>query len=371
MATNKRNPGMDIVRCICVFLVIFAHGLLNIGFYAEPINNFKTAILVYPRSLCMAIVPLFLMISGYFIKTSAPSIKYYTRIFKIYITYVLAGTVCFLCRIFVLHEHHTIMNLFRTILSFEAAPYAWYIHMYVGLFLLIPFLNSMFNGLQKQARQVLIVSLMVMTVLPPVTNIYNLTSIHWWLQPSSLHQFQQLIPAWWVDIYPLTYFFIGSYLREHPLKCKQSTKLLLFLGANFLAGTNNIYRSYPDIFVWGWWAEVESLFTLLQAIPLFSLFQGMNFDSMKPRACRIWQWLSELVLGAYLVSWAPEQVFAPMLNARYSTFQEKLPFLLPLVLLVLVSSFVLSWLISLLAGVLNRWAVAIFLKIFDRNAAKA
>lgn len=370
MATNKRNPGMDIVRFICVCCVVFCHSLLNIGFYDEPINDLGTALLVFPRAFGISLVPMLLMLSGYFIKTSAPSLKYYTRIFKIYITYVLAGTICFLCRIFVLHENHTIMYLLRTILSFEAAPYAWYINMYIGLFLLIPFLNSMYNSLQSQShKKILIGSLLFMTALPPVLNVYNITSIHWWLQPSALHNFQMLIPDWWVEFYPITYFFIGVYLREYPLKWKQSTKLALFLGAVLLAGGYNIYRSYPGIFVWGWWAEIESLLSLMMAIPLFSFLQGADFSGMKPWACRIWQHLSELVLGAYLVSWAPEQFFYTLLGSRFTTFQQWLPMLPVMLLLVLASSLVLSALIQVVTNVLNRWAVAIFLKLFDRQNA--
>jgi len=263
------------------------------------------------------------------------------------------------------------MGLFRSLLSFEAAPYAWYINMYMGLFLLIPFLNTMYNALQTQShKKILLGSLLFMTCLPAVLNGFNFTSLRWWLQPSARHEFQMLLPDWWGTIYPLTYFFFGSYLREYPLKLKQSTKLLLFFGAIFLAGSYNIYRSYPGIFVWGQWSTVESLFTLLQAIPLFSLFQSMNFDSMKPRTCRIWQYLSELVLGAYLVSWAPEQFFYNILNAIAPTFQQRLSYLPVFVPLVLISSFLLSALINVVCNVLNRWAVALFLKIFDRAPAK-
>ena len=48
-------------------------------------------------------------------------------------------------------------------------------------------------------------------------NSNNITNPSWWLNPSSSSVYHQLMPDWWTGMYPITYYFMGCYLRDHPL----------------------------------------------------------------------------------------------------------------------------------------------------------
>ena len=81
---SKRNPAMDIVRCIALFFVVAVHFFLNTGYYEEIIQGPSLFVMTLLRSGFMICVPLFLVLSGYLMRNRTPSVAYYKKIFKIY-----------------------------------------------------------------------------------------------------------------------------------------------------------------------------------------------------------------------------------------------------------------------------------------------
>lgn len=100
-------------------------------------------------------------------------------------------------------------------LDFSAIPYGWYIEMWIGLFLLTPFLNMLYKAIPtRRQKHVLLLTLYLMTALPDLLNRYGL----------------HLVPGFWIKIYPLMFFFAGSYVREYspqPAKWKLMAIIVL------------------------------------------------------------------------------------------------------------------------------------------------
>ena len=44
--------------------------------------------------------------------------------------------------------------------------------------------------------------------------------VDWFLNPTSSSEYGPIIPDWWVNIYPLTYYFLGCYLREYKFNLR-------------------------------------------------------------------------------------------------------------------------------------------------------
>lgn len=102
--------------------------------------------------------------------------------------------------------------------------------MYIGLFLLAPFLNLAYGKLKnKKQKQVLLVTAVFLTIIPSLFNIFNFGSLDWWTNPTSSDEFQKLVPSWWQGFYPVAYYFVGCYIREYGLKMKTRTMLVLFV----------------------------------------------------------------------------------------------------------------------------------------------
>lgn len=152
------------------------------------------------RCLFMTCVPLFIILTGYLSINKELNKNYFKKIFRIILTYVLCSIACLIALHFI--ENRPVLSLKEyifSILSFNAAPYSWYVNMYIGLFLIIPFLNILWKNLKtKKYRQYLIVVLVLLFVIPTITNIYNFNDTNWWIHPSISKSYQQIIPNYWL-----------------------------------------------------------------------------------------------------------------------------------------------------------------------------
>ena len=221
---NTRNSAMDIIRIVAVFTVISVHFFLHNGFYSQTVKGAEMYIMVLMRTFFSVCVPLFIILTGYLMSNKTLSKKYYSGIVKTLIVFVLATIVCMVFKTVKYGDPFTIKDFILNTLNFKGANYSWYIEMYIGLFLIIPFLNLAYNNLKdKKQKQILVLTMIGITILPTALNIFNFENASWWLDPKSSDTFSALIPDWWIGFYPITYYFTGCYLKEYGLKLKTST----------------------------------------------------------------------------------------------------------------------------------------------------
>lgn len=330
---SARNPAIDIIRCIALFCVNAVHFFTYEGLYWRPVSGMDMYLSILIRTALMVCVPLFIMLSGYLTRTKPLSRKYYAGIFKTVWIYFLASLVTIVAyhifNILFFRERVSITEQFLGIFSFTTIPYAWYVEMYIGLFCLIPFLNILYNNLPSQkAKQFLILVLLFLTAVPSILNIHNLRDFSWWLMPSSSEKYHALVPSFWVDLYPVTYYYIGCYLSEYPIKVRKRTNILLFVFVTVIAGTFNYYRSYGANFVWGIWQDVESPLFGAQAVLVFIFLSQRNYDFLGVRARTFLAKVSGWCFGGYLLSWIWEQYIYNILPSFGITLKYRHAFLL-------------------------------------------
>lgn len=347
---SARNPAMDVIRCFALFCVVSVHFFLNTDFYDIPVSGLLMYVMVLVRSGFMVCVPLFLILSGYLMRSKTPSLKYYTKFTYTISIYLLASICCQLYKWFVQDVSISLSVFVTDVLSFTAAPYAWYIEMYIGLFLLIPYLNILYNNIpSKIQKQILLAILILLVSLPGIVNIYNVYNIfdiNWWLTPSISDKYHQILPVWWTSIYPILYYFLGCYLSEYPLKLSSRTNVILVLLVFFVNGTFNYYRSCGVPFLWGIWQDYGSFLILLQTTLLFNLLSQGNYTWLGKKSQNLLAKLSDWCLGAYLVSWIFDAFFYGILNKAALPLMLQLPYFPVIVPAVYIGSLCLS-------GILN------------------
>ena len=147
---KERKFELDLIRCFALFSVIAVHFFLNTGFYNEIIVGKSFYLMTLIRSFFMVCVPLFIILTGYLKNKKSLSKKYYLGIVKIIAIYLIVSIICLIFKRVYLLEEISFKTAIKQILNFSAAPYSWYVEMYIGLFLLIPFLNLIFNNLKNQ-----------------------------------------------------------------------------------------------------------------------------------------------------------------------------------------------------------------------------
>ena len=349
MKLYKRNSGLDIIRSIALLCVISLHFFLYTDFYEQTVSGLLMLIMVIMRNSFVICVPLFLMLSGYLIHTKEISLRYYSKLTRIIFVYVVASIFCGLYSKYFIRTGLSYASMILNIFSFRTADYSWYIEMYIGLFLMIPFLNILYDGLPtKQNKQILLLTFLFLTALPSIFNIYRIAGLDWWLRPSTSSNYFPLVPAWWRSLFPITYFYLGRYLQDYPITIKPATKALLAVIVFMFAGLFNYYRSYGSTFVYGLWNDHGSILITLQSVLVFSLLADLNYDKMPLSVKRIAATISELSLGAYLTSWVFDMDVYYRLTQHVTTTEQRLLYFPVAVTVILLGSLCLSAVIQVL-----------------------
>lgn len=347
---EKRDTAADIIRIVAVFTVISVHFFLNTNFYSEIVTGNQMFIMCVVRTFFGVCVPLFIILTGYLMSHKTLSRKYYFGISKTLLIYLLASIACMIYKSVHLNVDFTLKSSIFEILSFTGAPYAWYIEMYIGLFLLIPFLNLIYNNLNSQKnKQLLVLTLVILTIVPTIFNIYNFNNAAWWANPASSTEYSPLIPDWWMSIYPITYYFIGCYLREYGLKLKTKTLLLLLVLCTLAFGAFNFYRSHGVKYItgtYGYWYGFQPCILSVLLFTILSRIKGTKIPVMG--RFLLWK-ISDLALSMYLVSYIFDSYFYTKLKQSVPLMKDQFIYILVMVPLVFVCSMLLSAILELIS----------------------
>ncbi len=349
MDIKSRRSELDITRIFALFTVISVHFFLNNGYYSYPVKGGRMLLMTIMRTAFMVCVPTFIMLTGYLMNQKSLSARYYRGITKTLVIYVLASLACLVYKLTVLKRELSPLNALSGIFNYTLANYSWYIEMYIGLFLLIPFLNILWNGLKSKKEKLwLCVTLMILTSLPSVFNIYNFTLEGWWRSPTLSNEYHQILPDWWTILYPLTYYFLGALLHDFPLRLKQRYKLILYLLSAVVFGLFNYYRSYGGNFAWRVYNDWYGLPTLITTLFAFAFFSSINTERLSNPIKRILKVISDLCLGAYLVSYIFDNLLYAELNRAVPEMLDRLYYYPLIVPAVFILSLALSGVLELI-----------------------
>jgi len=303
-----------------------------------------------------------MILTGYLMSHKTLSRKYYSGISKTLIIFVLATLACMIFKTIHDNEPFTLKSFILGTLDFTGANYSWYIEMYIGLFLLIPFLNLAYNKLKnKRQKQILVLTLVFLTIIPTVFNIFNFDTPAWWSDPKTSDTFSKLIPSWWMGIYPITYYFTGCYIREYGIKLKTRSTLVLFLLAILIFGTFNYYRSYGTTFKSGTYVYWYGFEPFVLSVLLFVLLSRIKTENMNEKVKFVLWKVSDLALGIYLISYIFDMLVYPVLNAKINPMTDRLPFYFVAVPIV----FVCSMLASAIMNIVAKYIQILFKKLVE------
>ncbi len=300
---KKRIAGLDIVRVTAIFCVIAGHFFLNTPFMQTPFAGVSMFIQAVFRNIFEIGVPLFLMLTGYLNINKVVCKKYYRGMVRVLVAYLLYSVITILFRKYYIHEDLTAVAWVRKILDFSAINYGWYIEMWIGLFLLTPFLNILYKHIpDKRTKQVLIATLFLMTAVPSLTNRYE----------------QHIFPDWWQTIWPLLFFFIGCYIREYRSIVSTAKGLAIIFGISLFNPLFNVLlvENHSLIQITG---GVDGAFGVIIAVIVFLLLYQRDVSNATTK--KILVKVSFLSLDMYLLSYMFDMLVYPLLKDRYFVSQ--------------------------------------------------
>ena len=351
---NKRNTSMDIIRVVAVFFVVSIHFLLNNEYYYEDNIGVNMYIMCTMRTFFATCIPLFLLLTGYLMSKKTLSKRYYLGLVRILLIYVMSGIICVLFKRNYLKLDVDFKTAIMELLNFTLAPYGWYIELYIGLFLLIPFLNILYNGINSQKhKKILLITLFSMTILPTLFNIFSFTSEQAWYNPSATDTITEILPNWWAMIYPITYYFLGTYIREYGLKIKTPIAIIILLISIVSFGAFNFFRSYNTTFESGSYVSWNGIESFVMAVLIFALLSRIKANKMLSWIRWVLWKISDAALGIYLLSYIFDTIAYEKLLDAVPVIPDRLKYYFVIVPFVFVCSLASSLVLNLILKMMN------------------
>lgn len=339
---KERNMNLDIIRAAALLFTISRHSVNNTGLYYLSISNARSFLSAVLALLFTSCVPLFLMLTGYLCNRKKLSKRYYLGYLRILEIYLICSVFCIAFDKFYRHKPDIgLRYVFGSIVNFYGCDYAWYLMLYTGLFLMIPFLNLMYHGLTSQKQKLaLVCTFFALSALPSLLNLYiNLYSL------------------WWKNLYPICFYFTGAYLSEFKPQKKAGGCALLLL-ALLLAFTafNTLYFKGEGMLFSSVYFDHFECYTI--TVLIFVTLLCIKAPAHGSLIGRTFAWVSELSLAAYLCS-AISDGFIYHIFVRYvPVYYERLLYILPMALLSLAMSLIMAqvvhWLYIPISRCVNR-----------------
>ncbi len=338
MNNSTRIIGLDIVRLCASFFTIAGHFFgSNTNLYSTPFDG--TLFMQGVMDSFFRGVPLFLMLTGYWQNNKGIDKKYYKSCIRVILYYLILSIITILFRKYYFLESFDLRHSIESILNFSAIPYAWYIEMWLGLFLLIPFLNKLFKSLSgKREKLILIFSLMILTSLPNLGN----------------REGYYLVPAYWEICYPLMFYFIGSYIKEYQPQIKLFKSLLILIATCTINPIATLIftsdRSIIHII-----GNSYNPFGVLISTIFFLLVYQLKIKNKT--IGKFITFAAPLSLGVYLICFCFDALYYPYFKEHFFENQAQFGwFFFIIVPLVYLSSLLVAYLADkLIAPIINKW----------------
>ena len=326
--STSRIAGLDLLRSLAIFSVIGVHFFLNTPFAKTPFVGSSMFLQGIVQHLMGVGVPLFLLLTGYLNINKKLSRSYSRGLVRVLSAYLLYSRFTIVFRIGYLGEEYSVQFWIHSILKFSAIGYAWYIEMWIGLFLLTPFLNVLYKNLSsRREKQVLIVTLVMLSLMAKFANRYDL----------------HVGPGFWESIYPLAYYFAGAYIREYKPRISIVKGLTVIIGLSLLNPLFNTFFMGNSKMVYPFGNSDTPLYFVLSLCVFLLLYQR----DVKHAATRaVLMSVSLLSLDMYLVSFAFDRLYYPLMMQHFFVSQSQFGiywFVIPP--MVFVSSYVVSYII--------------------------
>jgi len=273
---NKRNSSLELLRIICMILIILYHYVLH-GIKITTIdsmhifNGILTCIMIIGGRLSCNV---FILITGYFLIKQKTNVKKVIKLLIKIFVYSVGIYVVLRYLNLVKTDGETLKKQFLPIIYGN-----WFVMYYIMIYILSPFLNKMINGLDKISHfRLICIMILIWSLIPTITDFsWSFSSI---------------------DAF-LVMYLIGAYIRLYPRE-RTNNKiniiiliigvLILIAFSIFLAYKTPTFKNAKDFF----W-ELNNLFMVIVAIYLFKVFVNMHF------VCKPINYIASSTLGIYLI----------------------------------------------------------------------
>lgn len=285
--TPVRESGPDLIRALACFFVVGAHFYLNMGYYDEPMAGEKMFVMTACRWLFVTAVPLFFMLTGYFKRNKKMNAAHYRALIPLVISYVVISVAKMLLYNRLYGKIYGIKEMFVNLGNYQIA---WYMGLYLCVFLLIPFLNKGWYALDEKEQNVLIGTLVFLCAVYPV--------------------WRYIAPSYFTGIYPVMFYFLGMATRDRRWRPNRLLLAALLVFTVLLEALISMKLTATGTFDWNLISTPDgtygTLFISICTVCVFLILYDVNITS--PVICRILTMISGVSFEIYLFAGAYDAI---------------------------------------------------------------
>ncbi|MGI6106884.1 MAG: acyltransferase [Lachnospiraceae bacterium] len=258
---KRRLFGLDCVRIMALCLLFWLHFFLRNGFYSRQVAGPAMIAAAAVRCICLTCVPLFLMLTGCLKCGKEYKKGYYHSLPVIIISWVIISFICLFYDVRIAGQHKSAYAWAVDFFSFDLANYSWYVNMYIGLDLMSPFINKLWNALEnKKSRAALLIVMISITFLPTTLNSFKFDG------ETAMH----LLPGFWVNLWFITYYLIGCWIRTYQPTVRRIPAIAVSIALGFFAAVVDSRTGGAETkFYDGYTMTYSHLVTAASAVLLF------------------------------------------------------------------------------------------------------
>lgn len=331
---RTRVPFLELLRIIASFCVIVNHTAPDVFLASAPSAGWFASVFYFFASKIA--VPVFLMISGYTLLDKQDDWKKaFLRFFRIGCTLVFFSAVYFIA--YYLNgdfERFSIVSFFGWILPGPITNAYWYLYLYLGLLLMMPFLQKLASVLKKEDFHIFFLCSGVLYSFWPIV-------VHYIPKLSYCAYFSA--PLFFGEI---SLLMLGCYLKRYSVTSK---KRQMFAAGGFLfCCILNVVLTYFEYQRNGGTDYLFLDYYLHLPIILESVcaFYFVSTLSLKEKGAKRIAFLGSLTFGIYLMSDLLNKHLKPVFIGLSELTGSALLSLLPYELLIFILGGVIAWILK-------------------------
>lgn len=299
---TTRNFSLDLLRVVACYMVIQVHAgeFFYIGANGTVINDINSFWVAIYNSLFRAAVPLFVMITGYFLLPLNMEMKpffkkRFSRVLIPFVIWCALYAVYFFC-MGQSDLRTTLTNITHIVINYGVeVGHLWYVYMLIGIYLFIPVISPFLKTASKKVLEFYLIMWAVTLLLPYLHTIYpTIWGECFWNNTPMLYYFSGF----------LGYAVLGYYVKEYLNKSCSANRIaggilvVVGLAITFIGFINRL-DSVPSI------AELEltwnygTINVAMMGLGLMLLFKGITTKNKV--VAKIITDISQMSYGIYLV----------------------------------------------------------------------
>lgn len=284
---KKRDANLDLLRILSMLLIIFLHSIDHSGVLeqAEISSNIMYFYVRVAYALCQVCVNCYVMLSGYYLVHSKFRIQKLVTLWMETVFYSIVLKFLFMVT---RQEVFSIVSLIGCFFPIVTGRY-WFITIYVGMYLIFPFLNKLVHAMNRKEHTMLNICLFILFSL--------WSSIH----PSiaGMNSGGGWGLAWFAVLYLSSAWFRMYYTPMHkPIILLGIFFLIPLLMAVCQVAANAAGIGILQSIITNWF-RYDSAPVYLMTIALFAAFLNIHIknDCISRVICSV----APLTLGVYLI----------------------------------------------------------------------